>query len=54
MDDIVKAYMAWSFHTDRKEADNKDAGEIETYHLCMVTSSHIPKSPCCMFSSLYD
>jgi len=36
MDEIVKAYMAWSFNTDGKEADNEDASETEAYRIRVV------------------
>jgi hypothetical protein len=37
MDDIVAAYMAWSFNQDQKEVDNdEDASKMPTYHICAV------------------
>jgi len=37
MDDIVAAYMAWSFNQDQKEVDDaEDVSEMPTYRICVV------------------
>ena len=35
MDNIVTAYLAWSFNQDRGEANLEDASE-HAYHVCIV------------------